>query len=464
MLSAFVESLFTVYSALRNLEPSLSYDSERFYDECRSCIRNSAWYLDDSDFKELLSAIQSSCDRSAAGAVAATLSAVYRSDKRNTEAKVLAELALGFNQNDLFPQRIMLGIEEERTDQGGALRDYLKGSFCARPFEHFETAVGGDVYVCCPSWLPRPIGNLADGSWEKIWGSDAALEIRESIIDGSFRYCSPRFCHPITERRLTERVSLTDQELADYREKSPSSAVFSHDLSCNLSCPSCRTEKISVGNSEQAQYTNLVNDTLMPLMEMCQEVGITGSGDPFGSIHFRGLIKEYCATHEGPRKIDLYTNAVLLDEKAWKWLKLSGNVRAITVSIDAATQETYKIVRRGGDFHRLLKNLEFLGNLRARGEFDWLSLAFVVQRTNYREMPAFVEMGRKFNADRVAFWNIRNWGTYSIGEFMEHAVAQDSHPDHELFKEVMADPLLADPICSLNDLSSFRETGQGLGH
>lgn len=70
-----------------------------------------------------------------------------------------------------------------------------------------------------------------------------------------------------------------------------------------------------------------------------------------------------------------------------------------------------------------------------------------------------MEMGEKSNVVWVSFWNILNRVTYSIGEFMEHAVAQGSHPDHELFQEVMADPLLVDPICSLNDLSSFRRSG-----
>ena len=50
----------------------------------------------------------------------------------------------------------------------------------------------------------------------------------------------------------------------------------------------------------------------------------------------------------------------------------------------------YRWTRRGGDWDQLLDNMEFLAELRRSGEIGRLSLYFVVQHANFREMPAMV--------------------------------------------------------------------------
>jgi hypothetical protein len=63
--------------------------------------------------------------------------------------------------------------------------------FCSKPFESFEiTQINGrgGVYLCCPSWLDTPIGNLRFQSVEEIWNGERAQDIRRSILDGSFDY------------------------------------------------------------------------------------------------------------------------------------------------------------------------------------------------------------------------------------------------------------------------------------
>jgi sulfatase maturation enzyme AslB (radical SAM superfamily) len=334
----------------------------------------------------------------------------------------------------------------------GELAAYLNASFCPVPFSHFETSPTGEVYLCCPGWLDKPVGILENSNRESLWRSDIAQDIRESILDGSFRYCSPRFCNVIAGRRLDVKAEMSDEQLARYKAQGPTSAVFCHDLSCNLSCPSCRNEQIAVGKSEQWKYEALTKNTLIPVMESCHEVKITGSGDPFGSIHFRNLIADYCANHTGPRKIHLHTNGVLLDEKTWTSLKLEENVQDIIISIDATKEDTYKIVRRGGDFARLMKNLEFIGKLRVEGRIDNLIFVCVVQKLNYREIPDFVSMAKKFHADKAEFWQIRNWGTYSIEEFLDHAVTYSNHPGYPALMDILKDPIMNDPIVSWNDL------------
>jgi len=69
--------------------------------------------------------------------------------------------------------------------------------FCSKPFTWFEVSRDreeGEVFLCCPSWLPKPIGNLTRQGVHEVWNGTAAQEIRASILDGSFRFCNHGLC------------------------------------------------------------------------------------------------------------------------------------------------------------------------------------------------------------------------------------------------------------------------------
>src|SRR5690242_10757275 len=70
--------------------------------------------------------------------------------------------------------------------------------FCSKPFSWFEvTGWGppkGDVYLCCPTWLDTPVGNLQRQSVEEVWNGEQAQAIRRSILDGSFSFCREARC------------------------------------------------------------------------------------------------------------------------------------------------------------------------------------------------------------------------------------------------------------------------------
>jgi sulfatase maturation enzyme AslB (radical SAM superfamily) len=68
--------------------------------------------------------------------------------------------------------------------------------------------------------------------------------------------------------------------------------------------------------------------------------------------------------------------------------------------------ETYVIVRGGGHFARLRRNLEFLSEQRAKVEITDFTLSFVVQTANFRETPDFVRLGKELGVDRVSFSEI----------------------------------------------------------
>lgn len=347
--------------------------------------------------------------------------------------------------NDLFIQRL------GRRAEGQGEAD-LRGRFCRAPFEALETAPGGDVHFCCPAWLPVPIGNLNDASPEEIWNSPAAQAIRASIHDGSYRYCSRQHCAhlssdslPRTDAVRHARLRADAETRAERLAHGPEKLVLAHDRSCTLTCPSCRSTVIAANAAEAAGLNRMADAVLLPLARDARAVRVTSSGDPFGSRHFRHVLRGLTRAGYPRLKLEIQTNGVLFTPAAWEEFDLAGRVSLVAVSLDAAEPATYAVVRRGGSFRRLMQNLAFLAGRRQVGEIGQLRLDCVVQALNYREMPALVAIGEQLGVDAVKFQMIRNWNTWSPAEFAAQDIGSPRHPEHGAFLRVLADPALASP-------------------
>jgi hypothetical protein len=293
--------------------------------------------------------------------------------------------------------------------------------------------------MCCPRYSGlRAIGSVFKSKPEAIWNSRMARRIRRGILDASFSLCSHRECPELVGRSLERRADAErDPEMgpliragAPALARGPATVKLCHDESCNLSCPSCRKETIVAGRARQAKLDRMLN----------------------------AFILQATAERLPAMKIGLHTNGVLFDARAWADCRLEGRVDQVEVSIDAADPLTYALVRRGGDFARLLRNLAFLGEQRRQGKIRYLILSFVVQGTNIREMPAFVELGKRFGADRVRFALIRPWRRgLARGAYGKAMIWDEAHPDFDAFLGVLRDPALADPIVWATDVVPFIE-------
>lgn len=343
--------------------------------------------------------------------------------------------------------------------------------FCSKPFTWFEVTGfnrTGEVYLCCPSWLETPVGTLEHQSVQEVWNGPTAQAIRASILDGSYKYCNVERCPFLNDLSgpVQYEDEVTDPELREVIEKQltvmpygPKDINCSYDRSCNLSCPSCRTELIVEMKNQKAilAVQQKINDEALSDARMLY---ITGSGDPFGSPFFRKWLQSMDATAMANlERIHLHSNGQLWTPMMWE--SIPADVRALIhtaeISIDAAAPETYAQNRRGGRFEKLLKNLEFISSLRRNGPLTWLGISMVVQANNFREMADFIRMGQHFGVDTVYFSQIVNWGTFSDQEFNERAVHFPTHPLHNEFKRVLQDPIFNLPFVYTGNLTGIKE-------
>jgi len=344
--------------------------------------------------------------------------------------------------------------------------------FCSRPFEHLNVATPavpgsgqrGGAYLCCTGWLPVSIGNLKTSTVAEVWNGEVARKIRRSILDGSFRYCE-RECaflqsatgpvqavEDVTDVRLKEII---DKDL-DIIPDGPRTLNAAFDLSCNLSCPSCRTEHI-IESQSQTEIIQLQHRLANEAFHNLEVLTVSGSGDAFGSPFFLRWLRTLKVSQYPKLRIHVHTNAQLWTAPIWA--KIPEEVRerifAAEISIDAATEKTYALNRRGGEWSVLLSNLELIARLRANGPLQHLKFDFVVQENNFQEMPGFVELARAHAVDNVQFTRLVNWGTYSKSELRQRSIHIPSHPRHGELLEVLRDPRLQHEIVNLGNLSDL---------
>jgi hypothetical protein len=313
--------------------------------------------------------------------------------------------------------------------------DILKKYVCRTPFVYMEAHKNG-VFSCCPSWLPKKISTLED--IENAWSGEELKKIQDSILDGSYAYCSKTEC-PYLSSLITTKVSPQDFVLKEHFKKEdyvkgPTNINFAFDRSCNLSCPSCRVGSI-MADGKEIEFIDSQID------KICKKYGsnltmfyLSGSADPFASKSIRKFLLTFDKSKFPKLKaIHLHTNGILLNEKMWNSLEhIHDFIKTIEISVDAATEETYKIARRGGDWKTLIDNLHFIANCNS---IKKVRTSFVVQDINYTEMDPFYNLmngilGKKCE---VYYNKITNWGTYTDGEFFIKQIWNESHPEFNNF-------------------------------
>ena len=361
-------------------------------------------------------------------------------------------------QRLLYEARIKYyGLDETSWKEGFKLHN-LKDRFCPKPFETLNiTALptdneGGCYYICnCLPYLPYPVKKiLGSYSIEEIWNSETALEIRRSILDGDFTYCSPTLCQWITGDLLPKKEEVSDPFMRSYienhttfLEEGPRLLMLSHDTMCNLSCPSCRTGRYEVKPDEE-DMISFKNDIILPLLQRVNgRVMIAGMGDPIASKHYRSILNALSPGKYPNLKVILVTNGILLNEREWgKLERLHEMIEWILVSIDAAKPQTYEKVRYPARWSDLMENLHFISRLRRDNTLNFFGINFVVQKTNFREMVDFVELGLTLGVDLITFQGLLNSGAYDLDSFLENDVTSPFHPQHNELLNIMNHPLL----------------------
>jgi hypothetical protein len=419
---------------------------------------------------------------------------------RYDEATDCARRALNIVSACPVSQRLLMDALRERRRAGGTMDQSeqrgladLKGRFCSRPFEvlvsgqstRWNEATGlteqvmGATYLCdCAAWLPFVAGNIVEAdSPDAVWNTDRAQEIRRSVLDGDYSYCSRTLCPSIVNDSLPRSEEITSPRLRRIIERretvledGPRLLALGHDSSCNLACPSCRVGIVMADKAQNQRLDSARDRVILPLLRD-RQVGLhlTAWGDPFASRHYRSILEALREPEFDGLKLYLLTNGLGLTPNVWAAMPhLAEKIVELRVSVDAATKETYENVRRPGRWEVIHENLTVIGEMSKAGTFlrnrsaggmqsisndlfldgkepISFALAFVVQSANFREMPAFVRLTEEVGADVVMFQRYYSFGHEDPAVYSAKDVAAPAHPEHEQLKAILRDPVMQSP-------------------
>ena len=352
------------------------------------------------------------------------------------------------------------GLKDPEND-----RYRLNGKVCTAPFTRFDV-LERSTHLCCASLLHASAGNLSTAAdWDHVWNSETAQDVRASIHDGSYRYCNKMACPKIQTNQLVPVEELAARPDARSRliaqgatvlPLGPGTVNLAYDRTCNLSCPSCRTEKYAADEATRQAYDEMQRERVLPMLKHAELVIVTGSGDPFASKNFRRLMLELTPSDYPDLKFHIMTNGMLFTPKQWEsFPALHRRTSVLKISIDAATGVTHELLRRGARWPVMLDNMRFAGQLAAQGFVDHYELVFTVQRENYREMAGAVDLAKNVGAHAVSFAPMTNWGTFSDSDYADKAVFLPSHREHQEFLKEMEDPRLREATALLGSLQEF---------
>lgn len=269
---------------------------------------------------------------------------------------------------------------------------------CARPFDTMLFDRNGEVFACeCTAWLPVPIGNINLQTVKEIEKNKNTLTVQNSISDGSYRFCNNHQCKYLISNRIPTQTETKHIRLAI-------------DESCNLACPSCRTNKIFISDrkilNKKISWCNKIIEWMQEQKTPVQ-VHIGSDGDPFASLIYRYFMKQMTNLNLPNISFSLQTNGLLLKQMYDRTSYIFNNLNALNISIDGATKVTYEKLRLGGRWEKILENFEFI----KKNKNYPVNLHMVVQTQNWNEMKLMLDLADFYNFDKVYFNQIEDWNT-----------------------------------------------------
>jgi len=344
---------------------------------------------------------------------------------------------------------------------------------CHFPLWRFEILPQGEIYHCCSTWLPHSVANIVDVSILDAFRSPLSTDIRREVQSGQFKYCQAKLCpylsryanlgeihSPIHSR---SEVSILNESHSMDRAKRLL-LMLNYDASCNLRCPSCRNETILFTENDAPARMKLIHAAVMRNIRELREAGfeltlnVTGSGDAFASPLYYRLLKEL--EYDPRLGLELQTNGVLMEEAKFTE-PMRRMLRFLTVSVDAASQPVYDVVRRGGNFNRLKKNLDWMDRALREGKFPqgvFYKINFIVQQENFREIVPFARWILEYSSVNEIWFNlIADWGHLPKAEFARKAIWRNDHPEHGEFLSIARDLFLRNSRIHLGNLTSYTQ-------
>jgi len=311
---------------------------------------------------------------------------------------------------------------------------------CHVPYNNIEIHQNGDVYTCCPAWNNYyKIGNIFEHSIEEIWNGKEIIALREKIIHGDYSLCNKDTCFIYKNKEFY----LIDKYKIDTICKAyPKYITLGYDYECNIACKICRAHVELLSDEDIEKLNDKIESFFLPMLKECKILKINAAGDPFASRHSKLLLKKAIQNYPD-LKLDIITNGILCNEKIFNEIGLTPEkIINFSVSLHASNKKTYgKMVKNGEKFFDIIiNNIKWLSEI-SKNKFP-LYLNFVVTAENYRDLPSFVKLAKKYNTN-MYIWEYRRQQNHSENPRHEELdITDKNHKEYKNLIKILNEPLL----------------------
>lgn len=295
----------------------------------------------------------------------------------------------------------------------------------------------GDVRMC--GWAMYFLGNLVDNTIEELWNSEKAEIFRQSMLDGSYRFCNKAKCPYLANDKL-------DELLVDYDvPELPLSVNIGYQLQCNYKCVFCRKDYYKACDCEKKWYNKIENE-IRKMLPNLKKISTNGAGEFFCSPSIVKLLTENDIPENA--EIEVESNGLFFTLENWKKIKKFGDHNlSVDITVHSFNDSTYRFLSGTNmPVSKVMENLDFISSLREKNIINKFEIATVVSEYNFREMPDFVKTCLdRYSMDTI---RIRFYEPYQVWDadtewFFD--VRNKYHPYHHEFERVFSDSVFENP-------------------
>ena len=280
-------------------------------------------------------------------------------------------------------------------------RSVHSNKLCHAPFTNLYFNTEGHVAVC---WLTfyNPVIYDESKSLKDIWHDVKFQSIREHIGRNDLsKYCQT--CEQHLKQGNHVNVLAKAYDTAPSDGDYPSIIEFELENTCNLACTMCNGLLSSTIRKDRegkpplkSPYGKKFREDLKEFIPHLSEARFNG-GEPFLIQQYWPIWEDIMETNPSV-KMTMATNGSVLNSRV-KDILTRGNIH-LNISMDGFSKETYESIRVGGNFDRLMKNLDYFISFCAKHN---RTLCIMVNplRQNWWEMPDFVNW---VNAQNIRIW------------------------------------------------------------
>lgn len=169
---------------------------------------------------------------------------------------------------------------------------------------------------------------------------------------------------------------------------------------CNLRCTECPVGLKQLRRPQGLMDASLYQNVLDQIAPTALHVLLYFQGESFIHPQIIPFIRSAVERH---LLVEISTNGTRLANAEFAEQLVRTRLWRLIVSVDGASEETYQIYRQKGHFHRVLRGIRHVVEVKRRlGQaFPQVVLQFLVMRHNEHEIPAIKALGRQLGVDRV---------------------------------------------------------------